>query len=161
MIVKRTRYMLFILAALLAFSQGVLAQSYDAGKRAYDRGDFAGALEQWRPLANKGHAEAQYWLGHMYFMGEGVRQNDAESLRWFRRSAEQGDEGSMGALGMAYWEGWGVRENLILAYKWMLLAAMQGDPGSRAVLDLLREEMTRSQIRRGERLAREWLAERE
>ncbi|MCH7957585.1 MAG: hypothetical protein IIB63_08540, partial [Proteobacteria bacterium] len=33
---------------------------FEAGWRAYQRGDFPGALEAWRPLADAGDARAQF-----------------------------------------------------------------------------------------------------
>ena len=33
---------------------------------------------------------AQNNLGHMYFSGEGVPQDEAEAVRWFRLAATQG-----------------------------------------------------------------------
>lgn len=159
--IARLPCILVILGFLLVSCLPSNEASFEAGKQAYDRGDYAGALEQWGPLGNRGHAEAQHWIGHMYAMGEGVHRNDAESTRWFRRAAEQGHDAAQGALGDAYMFGWGVREDLVLAYKWKLLAVMQGDPWSEGNIDLLRKEMTRSQIRRGERLAHEWQATRE
>ncbi len=42
---------------------------------AFDRGDYATALREWRPLAEKGNAIAQSKLGFMYVFGEGVPKN--------------------------------------------------------------------------------------
>ncbi len=38
---------------------------FQAGSDAYKRGDYDSALEEWRLLANQGHATAQYNLGRM------------------------------------------------------------------------------------------------
>jgi hypothetical protein len=37
-----------------------------AGRRAYEKGDYATALKEFRPLADQGKADAQYNLGGMY-----------------------------------------------------------------------------------------------
>lgn len=42
--------------------------------------------------ARRGHAEAQYNLGILFLAGKGVYQNDAEALKWIRRSAERHHE---------------------------------------------------------------------
>ena len=47
--------------------------------------------EQWRKAAERGDAEAQYWLGRCYYFGEGVAWDRAEAVKWFRKAAEQGD----------------------------------------------------------------------
>jgi TPR repeat protein len=43
-----------------------------------------------RKAANQGHADAQYNLGAMYFMGRGVLQDHVEAEKWYRKAAEQG-----------------------------------------------------------------------
>ena len=40
-----------------------------AGMEAYERGDYATALTEFRPLAQQGHAGAQFNLGQMYRKG--------------------------------------------------------------------------------------------
>ena len=53
-------------------------------------GDYATALQEWRPLAEQGNADAQYNLGVMYDNGQGVPQDYAEAVKWYRLAAEQG-----------------------------------------------------------------------
>jgi TPR repeat protein len=43
-----------------------------------------------RSLAEQGDAKAQFALGTMYHYGQGVAQDHAEALRWWREAAEQG-----------------------------------------------------------------------
>jgi TPR repeat protein len=38
---------------------------YQDGVDAFDKGDYATALEEWRPLAEQGNASAQNALGYM------------------------------------------------------------------------------------------------
>ena len=40
--------------------------------------------------AEEGQAEAQYFLGLIYFIGKGVDRDKQEALKWFRKAAEQG-----------------------------------------------------------------------
>ena len=42
------------------------------GVAAYERGDYATALRELRPLAERGYSRAQGYLGFMYAEGEGV-----------------------------------------------------------------------------------------
>ena len=51
-------------------------------------------LADLRALAEAGTIEAQYSLGVKYDTGEGVPQDDAEAVRWYRLSAEQGHAGA-------------------------------------------------------------------
>ena len=53
---------------------------YDEGLAAYNRGDYATALREWRPLAEQGDANAQYNLGLMNYHGRGVPQDYTQGL---------------------------------------------------------------------------------
>ena len=63
---------------------------FDEGLAAYERGDYETALKEWEPLAEHGLAEAQHNLGVMYANGQGVPQDDAGALKWYRLAADQG-----------------------------------------------------------------------
>ncbi len=71
--------MVLVLALVLAACAP--AGDLETGAEAYDRGDYATALKEWRPLAEQGHAKAQYNLGVMYDDGEGVAQDYAEAVK--------------------------------------------------------------------------------
>ena len=59
--------------ALLLGSAGVSwSQDFQKGLAAYESGDYATALREWKPLAKQGNADAQYNLGLMYANGQGV-----------------------------------------------------------------------------------------
>ncbi len=117
-----------VLVLALALPAPVLAADLEAGVEAYDRGDYATALKEWRPLADQGDAKAQFYLGNMYLYGEGVPQNYAEAMKWFRLSAVQGFVGAQYWLGGMYDRGEGVPQDYAEAVKWYRLAAEQG-PG--------------------------------
>ena len=63
---------------------------FDEGVAAYDRGDYATAFEEMLPIAEQGHASAQFNLGNRYANGEGVPQDYAVAMKWYRLAAEQG-----------------------------------------------------------------------
>ena len=86
---RRIAATLAVLALL--FSAGSAWADFDDGMAAYESGDYATALQEWRPLAEQGDAEAQLNLGLIYDDGYGVPVNDAEAAKWFRKVAEQGD----------------------------------------------------------------------
>ncbi len=81
-----------ILAAVVVLVAAPACTDYEAGKEAYDRGDYATALTKFRPLAQQGDARAQYNLGVMYFMGRGVPQDDVQAHMWLNLAAKQGIE---------------------------------------------------------------------
>ena len=113
-----------LIVALLA---PAFAADFDAGMKAYNRGDYEAALREWRPLAEQGHASAQNSLGSMYAFGEGVPQDDAEAAKWYRLAAEQGYARAQAALGPMYVSGRGVPQDDAEAVKWFRLAAEQGN----------------------------------
>ncbi len=55
-------------------------------RAAYQRGDYATAMALLRPLAESGHAAAQYGLGLMYVRGDGVPQDYAQALPYWNRT---------------------------------------------------------------------------
>ena len=112
------------LAVGLLLAGPVSAQSLNKGWAAYDAGDYATALQEWRPLAEQGYAAAQTNLGFMYSNGEGVLQDYAEAAQWYRLAAEQGNANAQNNLGLMY--GNGVLQDYAEAVKWHRLAAEQG-----------------------------------
>jgi hypothetical protein len=92
---------LFALAAALAPGPA-RANDLDAGIAAMNRKDYPTAFRLLEPLAQSGNAQAQLRLGLLYFHGHGVRESDAEAMRWFERSARQGNAEAQFQLGNMY-----------------------------------------------------------
>ena len=90
---------------------------------AYKRGDFATALQLWRPRAELGSEVAQVNLGFMYYNGQGVPQDDGEAAKWYRLAAEQGNANAQSNLASMYYIGQGVPQDYVQAYMWVDLAA--------------------------------------
>jgi len=102
------------------------AADFDAGFKAYQRGDFATALRIFRQLAEQGDASAQYNLAFMYDNGRGVTQDYAEAMRWYRKAAGQGEASAQYNLGVIFFKGQGVTQDYAEAMKWFRIAADQG-----------------------------------
>ena len=79
-----------------------------------------------RAAAAQGYATAQHNLGFMYANGEGVQQNYAEALVWYRRAAGQGCAAAQNNLGLMYVNGEGVPQDYAEALVWFRQAAEQG-----------------------------------
>ena len=62
----------------------------------------------------------------MYANGDGVREDDVEAVRWYRKAAEQGLAQAQYNLGVMYANGDGVREDDVEAVRWFRKAAEQG-----------------------------------
>ena len=65
-------------------------------------------LEGLRLSAEAGDAAAQFKLGAAYDNGEGVPEDDAEAVKWYRNAAEQGRARAQYNLGSMYEQGEGV-----------------------------------------------------
>jgi uncharacterized protein len=68
--------------------------------------------------AEQGHPDAYAAIGHRYFRGLGVEQNDGAAAYWFYVGASRGDTAAMSALGGLYATGRGVPENWATAVTW-------------------------------------------
>ena len=62
----------------------------------------------------------------MYEAGQGVPQDDAEAVAWYRQAAEQGHTEAQFNLGFMYATGRGVSRDLVEAAAWWFKAATQG-----------------------------------
>ncbi len=63
------RWATVMLALVVVLVAAPAWADFKAGVEAYDRGDYATALTEFRPLAQQGHAGAQFNLGQMYRKG--------------------------------------------------------------------------------------------
>jgi hypothetical protein len=103
------------------------AADFQKGFAAYESGDYATALLEWKPLAEQGNADAQHNLGEIYSKSKGDAQDYPEALKWYRLAAKQGHANAMYMVGKAYDVNyWGVQQDFGEAAKWFLLAAEQG-----------------------------------
>ena len=98
---------------------------FEEGRIAYAEGNINAALVLWRPLAERGDADAQFALGTLYYAGLVVPVDYTESSYWFLRAAEQGYGAAQYNLGNAYKRGEGVRANSKMAVQWWRKAAQQ------------------------------------
>ncbi len=87
-------------AVLLVVLAAPAWAGFAEGKAAHERGDYATALREWRPLAAQGNAAARYNLGFMYTKGHGVTQDYAEAAKWYHRAADQGVASAQHNLGV-------------------------------------------------------------
>ena len=110
-----------------------------AGKcsSAYEKGDYATALREWKPLAEQGHAPAQSGLGAMYFQGTGVSKDYKTAVKWFRLAAEQGHLLAQANLGWIHYKGIGVSQNHKIALKYHRLL-LKNDAANKKQKDLAR-----------------------
>lgn len=106
----------------------------DLAFESYNRGDYATALREWRPLAEQGNPGAQVFLGIMYADGKGVPKDNRQAVAWYRKAAEQGFSAAQHDLGRMYTKGIGVPQDDDQAVFWYRKAAEQGEAEAQALL---------------------------
>jgi tetratricopeptide (TPR) repeat protein len=117
-------------AAALTFGAGAALADVKAGVDAWQAGNFPAAVKEWRSLADRGDADAQFNLGQAYKLGRGVPQNMATAQGWYQKAAQQGHEQAQANLGLILYNG-GNRSG---AMPWIRKAADFGDPRAQYVL---------------------------
>ena len=132
---KLTLAFLIIFFALT--SNVVWSADYYIGLAAYNDGDYATALREWKPLAEQGDSNAQFYMGYMYRKGWGVPPNDKIASKWYTLAAEQGDSDAQHNLGQMYRRGEGVIQDYKTAMKWYRLSAEQGSSSAQNWLGTL------------------------
>ena len=89
-----------------------------------------------RQSADQGDAQAQFNLGLMYDLGQGIPEDDAEAAAWYRKAADQGIAGAQYNLGLMYRNGDGVPRDFTQAAAWYRKAADQGHAFAQYTLGL-------------------------
>ncbi|MEE8617918.1 MAG: tetratricopeptide repeat protein, partial [Nitrosomonadaceae bacterium] len=118
---------ILLIATILSLCSSVSrADGLEGSVEAYNKGNYAQALELLRPLAAQGIANAQNSLGFIYHMGKGVAQDYQEAMKWYHLAAEQGHAIAQNNLGFFYDVGKCVTQDYQEAVKWYRLAAEQG-----------------------------------
>ena len=155
-----------ILSLALAFGAGsVLAQDFQKflaayqdfqkGFAAYNAGDYATPLQEWRPLAEQGNADAQGNIGVMYDKGKGVLQDYAEAVKWYRLAAEQGDAKAQFNLAVMYYKGRGVLQDNIRSHMWSNISSANGLEIAREARQETEGEMSADVITKAQSMAKE------
>ncbi len=106
------------------------AQNVKAGVDAWGRGDFNGAVSQWRGPAVAGDADAQFNLGQAYKLGRGVPLDPALAESWFRKAALQGHQQAEDNYGLALFQAGRKAE----AAPWLEKTVQRGEPRGQLVL---------------------------
>jgi len=115
-----------IVVALI--SAPLSAQTVKAGIAAWQKADYAAAVAIWRPLAQRGDADAEFNLGQAYRLGRGVPLNLPMAKIWFEKAADAGHLDAQTTLGLLLFQNGDHAEGL----KWLRRAADQGE--ARALL---------------------------
>ncbi len=120
---QSTKQYLRVLALTATLTAPAAFADYEDGVTAAQNGDYATALREFTTAAEAGLDLAQYNLGILYYLGQGVEQNYAEALRWTLTAAEQGHVNAQFNLASLYYYGTGTAVDYAQALRWNLAAA--------------------------------------
>jgi TPR repeat protein len=127
---------IFLTAILVCVSPPVFC-GLEEGIAAGRAGDYTRALQELKPLAERGNAEAQFALAAIYQAGLGVPQDYQQALYWLRKSADQGNSKAQSNLGKMYSEAIGVPQDYQQALYWLRKSAEQGEAMAQYGLGLM------------------------
>ena len=131
------------------------AQDYQKGYDAYQAGDYATALKEFRLLAEQGNALLQTVVGDMHRKGKGVPQNYAGAVKLYRLAAEQGNAEAQNNLAVSYATGKGLIQDYVMAHMWWNLANANGNETGGINRDRIAEDMTNADIEKAVAMAQE------
>ena len=117
-------------AAALLLGGGAAIADVKAGVDAWQAGNYPAAVKEWRPLADRGDADAQFNLGQAYKLGRGVPGDLRTAQSWYEKAAQQGHGQAQANLGLILFQN-GDRAR---AMPWIRRAADAGDPRAQYVL---------------------------
>ena len=120
----------FILTSTLCLSSVALpAPPLEQGIAAYKSGEETKAIKILQPLAARGDAQAQYYLGLSY-------EYSPVAVKWFRKAADQGHAKAQYFLYTQYRDGIGVTQDSVQASKWLQRAAAGGSDSAQYSMGL-------------------------
>jgi len=116
---------MFLSAVPMAYAEKL--ETLSQGQEAFNRGDYAKALQLWQQLANDGQPEAQVFVGLAYANGWGVKKNLEEASNWYMRAAENNNASGQFLLGLHYVTTGVNQYDVRVGIKWLKRAADNGD----------------------------------
>lgn len=99
---------------------------FEAANAAFEEKDYAAALRGFQPLADRGHAEACFYVARILEKGLAGTTDEAAAQRMYLRSASGGVANAMSNLGFMYSRGSGVPKDPSKAVDYFLMAAYSG-----------------------------------
>jgi cell division septation protein DedD len=124
-----SRVSCLVLGVALAVGAPALADT-NTGYQLWNKGDYYGAVAQWRPAAIAGDPIAQYNLARAYQLGRGVPVDLKMAETWFGKAAAQGHQPSRDNYGLVLFQN-GDRQS---AMSYIEEAANRGDPRAQYVM---------------------------
>ena len=120
---------LLIASVALGLASPALADVKD-GVDAWSRGDYNGAVAEWRGLAEAGNADAQFNMGQAYKLGRGVPMDLAKAEQFYKSAADQGHLQASDNYGLILFQNQRREE----ALPYLQASANRGEPRAQYIL---------------------------
>ena len=86
----------------------------------------ATVVNRLRREASEGSADALYYLGILYYYGQGVAENKEEALQYFKQAASKNHVDAQSNLGQMFLNGEGTARDINAAMTWFISASNLG-----------------------------------
>lgn len=126
-----------IFNVLMADEKPNTEQVFELGRQAFEAKDYKLARRTFKPLAKKGDATAQLFMGIIYDRGLGVERDLRRALSWYEKSAEQGSIKLQYELGARYLYDKEIRRDYNKIVYWWQKAADAGSAQAQYNLALM------------------------
>ena len=127
---SRAAAALLLIAAVGAGAAVAPPPSVQSGVEAWRVGDYAAAVEIWRPFAQAGDPDALFNLGQAYKLGRGVPKDLGQARNYYRQAANRGSLPGQANLGILLFQAGEKPE----AIRWLRQAADRGEVRAQYVL---------------------------
>jgi uncharacterized protein len=117
--------------------------------------DYGEAMRLCDTFAKKYNAEAQYCVGYLYQRGLGVTADSKQAAKWYADAAERGHAKAALTLSDMYLKEEGLAIDRPEAFYFLYLAYKEGVPGAKAQARSVRQEMTKDEVKRVEKILRQ------
>ncbi len=120
------------LAFAVSLAAAPVLADVKAGVDAWTAGNYAAAVQQWRPLADKGDADAQFNLAQAYKLGRGVPVDLGKAEALYGKAAAQGHVQASDTYGLILFQ----RGERAQAMPYIRSSAARGDARAEYILGL-------------------------
>ncbi len=148
-------YHMYLLSSQYPLEQGDSTVQFNLASIYVKEEDYQEAAKWYRLAAELGNYEAQFLLGRIYEVGEGVPQDYQEAVKWYRLAAAPGYADAQYNLGMMYLNGEGVAKDYVHAHMWFNIAARTGNKDAIKYREIVAKIMTPSQIAGAQKMVRD------
>lgn len=135
---KHSVIKILVVSLMLIVHVDAKADDYRKGIKAYDNKDYSTAAKYLKKAAEKGNADAEYYLGLLYFTGRGVDKDGMLAIDYWDKAAKLHQPQALAAQGTFYLNtGSKENPNLSKAFYYFQQAAKYGDKGSKNLINFM------------------------